>query len=67
MPTPEEAKNVIRRLFGEVLTENKVEMIDEMYAEDYEFDAPALAGNSGPAVDTGRPPRHASAARPPRR
>jgi steroid delta-isomerase-like uncharacterized protein len=53
MPTPEEAKNVIRRLFGPVLTENKVELIDEMYAEDYEFDAPALANNSGP-VQTGR-------------
>ncbi|HVK03474.1 MAG TPA: ester cyclase [Armatimonadaceae bacterium] len=49
MPTPEEAKNVIRTLFGPVLTENKVEMIDELYAEDYEFDAPALSANSGPA------------------
>ena len=53
MPTPEDAKNIIRRLFGEVLTENKVEMIDDMYAEDYEFDAPALANSSAP-VQTGR-------------
>lgn len=53
MPTPEEAKNVIRTLFKDVLTDNKVEMIDEMYAEDYEFDAPALSSNSGPVL-TGR-------------
>lgn len=53
MPTPEEARNVIRRLFGELLSDNKVELIDEMYAEDYEFDAPALANSSGP-VKTGR-------------
>jgi steroid delta-isomerase-like uncharacterized protein len=52
MPTPEEAKNVIRRLFGELLSDNHVELIDEMYAEDYEFDAPALT--AGAPVLTGR-------------
>lgn len=42
----EESKNVLRRLFDEVLTQNKLDVIDELYAEDYEFDAPALAGSS---------------------
>lgn len=48
MATPEEAKNVLRRLFGEVLSEDKIDLIDELYAEDYEFDAPALSANAGP-------------------
>ena len=52
MSTSEEAKNVLHRLFKDVLTENNLDMIDEIYAEDYEFDAPALAG--GGAVQTGR-------------
>ena len=52
MSTPEEAKNVLYRLFKDVLTDNNLDMIDEIYAEDYEFDAPALAG--GGAVQTGR-------------
>jgi len=52
MSTSEEAKNVLYRLFKDVLTENNLDMIDEIYAEDYEFDAPALAG--GGAVQTGR-------------
>ena len=50
--TPEEAKAVLARLFKDVLTDNHIEAIDEIYAEDYEFDAPALAG--GGAVQTGR-------------
>ena len=46
--TPEEAKNVLARLFKDVLTDDNIDMIDELYAEDYEFDAPALAANAGP-------------------
>jgi steroid delta-isomerase-like uncharacterized protein len=49
MNTPEEAKAVLGRLFKDVLTDNNLDMIDEIYAEDYEFDAPALTANSGPA------------------
>jgi steroid delta-isomerase-like uncharacterized protein len=45
----EDSKNVLRRLFDEVLSQNKLDMIDELYAEDYEFDAPALAGAAGSA------------------
>jgi steroid delta-isomerase-like uncharacterized protein len=42
----EDSKNVLRRLFDDVLTQNNLALIDELYAEDYEFDAPALAGTS---------------------
>ncbi len=45
----EEAKNVLRRLFDDVLTQNNLDMIDVLYAEDYEFDAPALAGSTSSA------------------
>src|SRR5579859_2697915 len=45
----EDAKNVLRRLFDEALTQNKLDLIDELYAEDYEFDAPALAGSKASA------------------
>ncbi len=48
----ESAKNVMRRLFDEVLTQNNLDLIDELYAEDYEFDAPALA--SGGSQNHGR-------------
>jgi len=40
---------VLRRLFDEVLTQDKLDLIDVLYAEDYEFDAPALAGASASA------------------
>ena len=53
MSSPEEAKNILRRLFDEVLTQDKLDMIDEIYREDYEFDAPALSANAGP-TQTGR-------------
>ncbi len=46
-------KNTIRRLFDEVLTHDQLDMIDVLYHEDYEFDAPALAG-SGAATSSGR-------------
>ena len=49
MSSPEEAKDVLRRLFDEVLTQNNLDKIDDIYAEDYEFDAPALTANAGPA------------------
>jgi steroid delta-isomerase-like uncharacterized protein len=53
MTSPEQAKNVLRRLFDEVLTQDKLNLIDELYAEDYEFDAPALAAGAG-AMQSGR-------------
>lgn len=52
MSSPEQAKNVLQRLFDEVLTQDKLDLIDELYAEDYEFDAPTLAG--GGAAQSGR-------------
>ena len=53
MPSSEQAKNVLRRLFDDILTQNKLDLIDELYAEDYEFDAPALSSGAGP-VQSGR-------------
>ena len=53
MASSDQAKNVLRRLFDDVLTQDKLNLIDELYAEDYEFDAPALAAGSG-AAQTGR-------------
>jgi len=44
-------KAVLRRVFEEAFNKNKLEVIDETYAEDYEFDAPPLAGQ---VVTTGR-------------
>lgn len=44
----EDAKNVLRRLFDEVLTQDKLDLIDVLYAEDYEFDAPALTAGAAP-------------------
>lgn len=49
----EQNKKVLRRLFDEVLTQDKLDLIDELYAEDYQFDAPALAG-AGTAASSGR-------------
>jgi len=49
----EQNKTVLRRLFDEVLTQDKLDLIDELYAEDYEFDAPALAG-AGTSGNSGR-------------
>ncbi len=45
----EDAKNLLRRLFDDVLSQNHLNVIDEIYAEDYEFDAPALAGATSAA------------------
>jgi steroid delta-isomerase-like uncharacterized protein len=53
MASSEQAKSVLRRLFDDVLTQDKLNLIDELYAEDYEFDAPALAAGSG-AAQSGR-------------
>jgi len=47
----EQNKATLRRVFQEAFNENKLDLIDETYAEDYEFDAPRLAGQ---AVTTGR-------------
>jgi steroid delta-isomerase-like uncharacterized protein len=47
----EQNKATLRRVFQEAFNGNKLEVIDETYDEDYEFDAPALAGQ---AVTTGR-------------
>lgn len=47
--TSADAKAVLARLFKDVLTDNNLDMIDEIYAVDYEFDAPALTANAGPA------------------
>jgi steroid delta-isomerase-like uncharacterized protein len=47
----EQNKATLRRVFQEAFNQNKLEVIDETYAEDYEFDAPRLAGQ---AVTTGR-------------
>ena len=49
MATSQEAKGVLGRLFKDVLTDNNLDAIDEIYAADYEFDAPALTANAGPA------------------
>jgi steroid delta-isomerase-like uncharacterized protein len=53
MASSEQAKNVLRRLFDDVLTQDKLNLIDELYAEDYEFDAPALSAGAG-AAQSGR-------------
>ena len=42
--TPEECRNVLARLFDEVLTQDKQDLIDELYDESYEFIVPKLAG-----------------------
>jgi steroid delta-isomerase-like uncharacterized protein len=51
MSTPAENKAVLRRVFEEAFNKNKLEVIDETYDEDYEFDAPPLAGQK---VTSGR-------------
>lgn len=53
MSTPAEARRVLERLFDEILTQDKLDLIYELYAEDYEFDAPALTAGSG-AAQSGR-------------
>jgi steroid delta-isomerase-like uncharacterized protein len=52
MTTPEENKKLIRTLFDVLLTQNRLEMIDALYHEDYEFDAPPLG--DGAPVQNGR-------------
>jgi steroid delta-isomerase-like uncharacterized protein len=44
-------KEILRRVFEEGFNKNDLTVIDESYAEDYEFDAPRLAGAT---VTTGR-------------
>jgi steroid delta-isomerase-like uncharacterized protein len=47
----EQNKATLRYVFAEAFNNNKLEVIDECYAEDYEFDAPRLTGET---VTTGR-------------
>lgn len=42
--SPEENKQVLRRVFDEALTKNQLDLIDELYTDDYEFDSVAVAG-----------------------
>jgi steroid delta-isomerase-like uncharacterized protein len=41
---PEDSKSVLATLFDEVLTQDRQELIDELYDESYEFIVPKLAG-----------------------
>lgn len=45
----EENKAVLRRVFQEAFNEGKLEVIDETYSPEYEFDAPPLAGSKASA------------------
>jgi len=51
MSTPQQNIATLRRVFQEAFNENKMEVIDQSYVEDYDFDAPTLPGQSKP---TGR-------------
>jgi len=42
--TSEDAKTVLKTLFEEVLTNDKLDLIFELYAPEYEFIVPKLAG-----------------------
>ena len=42
--SPEENKQVLRRVFDEALTKNQLDVIDELYSDDYEFESVAVAG-----------------------
>ncbi len=48
MSTPQENIAVLRRVFQEAFNENKLEVIDQCYAPDYDFDAPTLPGQPKP-------------------
>jgi steroid delta-isomerase-like uncharacterized protein len=48
--TPEAARAVIARLFDDVLTQDKQDLIDELYDESYEFVVPKLAGMTSNVV-----------------
>jgi steroid delta-isomerase-like uncharacterized protein len=48
MSTPKENIAVLRRVFEEAFNQNKLEVIDQCYATDYDFDAPALPGAPKP-------------------
>ena len=39
---------MMRRVFQEAFNENKMEVIDQCYTEDYDFDAPTLPGQPKP-------------------
>jgi predicted ester cyclase len=46
----EAAKNVLRTLFDDVLTNNQLDLIDELYDPEYEFVVPKLAGMTSNVV-----------------
>lgn len=48
MSTAQENIAVLRRVFQEAFNENKMDVIDQCYAPDYDFDAPALPGQPKP-------------------
>lgn len=48
MSTPQQNTAVLRRVFQEAFNENKLEVIDQCYAVDYDFDAPTLPGQPKP-------------------
>jgi steroid delta-isomerase-like uncharacterized protein len=48
--TPEDCKASLARLFDEVLTQDKQDLIDELYDESYEFVVPKLAGMTSNVV-----------------
>ena len=47
----QENKDTIRRIFEEAFNQGKLELIDENYLPEYEFDAP---NPSGPSLNSGR-------------
>lgn len=48
MSTPTENIATMRRVFQQAFNENRMEVIDQCYAEDYDFDAPTLPGQAKP-------------------
>jgi steroid delta-isomerase-like uncharacterized protein len=48
MSTPQENIATLQRIYKEAFNENKLEVIDECYAVDYDFDAPTLPGQPKP-------------------
>ncbi|KAM3092629.1 ester cyclase [Phormidesmis sp. 146-35] len=47
---PEDSKSTLATLFDEVLTQDRQELIDELYDESYEFIVPKLAGMTSNVV-----------------
>jgi steroid delta-isomerase-like uncharacterized protein len=48
MSTPQQNVAILRRVFEEAFNQNKLEVIDQCYAVDYDFDAPTLPGQPKP-------------------